>query len=330
MARRMPGLLKGGCRWLSGRIMSDRPVRLLTSIFTCPVAPQQRQQVVRRVLPPVLLARCSAAQAGRRIRRGGPFDPVEMRPPSGPEFHAGVPRWPRQVFCEFGIDVAEPCTRSSATKRNGPLPTISVIGAEGVGIGQPLRHHQAASASRPCRAHPAAAGKASSAGRRWCGRPGPQSSSVAASSPRRARPALAQRRMQATQSLARTGSPSCNFSSGRSVRVQRLPSSRPMPLDHLRRGARTNHPGHRACRRSCGHGRGSHRPWSNRIEEGEIDLRNEFQHAAGLGPDQPGMGKARRRSGQDGAAVHADILLVGHDRDAPEVACEPAAPWRKG
>ena len=106
-------------------------------------AAQQVELVVVGVFLPVLLAGDERVGGRGRVRHDAPLDPVEMHDlgPGGPGQRAVAAR---HVALEFRVDVAiDPGTRSSALKRKGPLPTSSVHLAEGIGVGQPLRHHGA-------------------------------------------------------------------------------------------------------------------------------------------------------------------------------------------
>ena len=138
-ARRIAGLSKGGCRWLN-RMIAIAPVVSLISTAICGFLRQDRQQVGQRLLPPVDLAALQGGGGRRRVGHRMPFDPVEMhdlgRRRCGRRAVAA-----RHVVGEFLVDRAAAGLRApSATKRNGPLPTISVICVKASVLRQPLRH----------------------------------------------------------------------------------------------------------------------------------------------------------------------------------------------
>jgi len=91
---------------------------------------QHRQQIVRRCFLPILLARLQRSDACRRVRHRRPDHAIVVNDlgTGGPVRLAVLARL---IAIEAGIDVARACTRSSATKRNGPLPTTSVSGLNG-------------------------------------------------------------------------------------------------------------------------------------------------------------------------------------------------------
>ena len=100
-ARRTAGLSNGGYRWF-GRSRNGVPVRSVISTRDLGL-PQQRQQIGRRVLPPVHLARLHRRGLGGVVRLHVPFDAVEMHDlRSGGE--AGLAILARLVFVEALID----------------------------------------------------------------------------------------------------------------------------------------------------------------------------------------------------------------------------------
>ena len=215
-------MLNGGCRWL-GRIMLTDPVGLRDRDLDVAVLAQQRQQIVRRIFPPVLLAGLQRGGLGAGVGDRGPLDPIEMDDlrTGGPFRRAALARLDTCRTADRRC--VAPGTRSSATKRNGPLPTISVICLNG----SVLASRSGIITGDGVVGLLSAWGSSGNGlfSRNWMVRSsGAESSSVAAISAPPNASRFAQRRMLATQSRAVTRSPSCQSNPGRSVSFHSLPS----------------------------------------------------------------------------------------------------------
>jgi hypothetical protein len=174
-ARRMAGLSKGGCRWLAAA-WSPCPSGC-TSTLICRRAAQQRQQVVSGYSHQSCSPCWSAAEVARRpawcSRRRGRSG-RSSGPPSTP---SARPR----AACSRRIShrrCGHPARVHPPAKRNGPLPTISVIWVKGRSW-PAARASWPAWARSPCPAPRAAAGKGLFRRKRMVRSSGAESSSVA-------------------------------------------------------------------------------------------------------------------------------------------------------
>ena len=139
-ARRMAGLLKGGCEVI-GPHHFGAAGGVLHGDLHLGVLAHQRHQVVGEVFPPILLAALHGGGGGGGVGDGGPFDTVEMG-----DFGAGGPVWRAAfagaVFVEAGIDVAGALEPFIGEVAIGAAADDFGDLLERIGVGQSLRHHR--------------------------------------------------------------------------------------------------------------------------------------------------------------------------------------------
>ena len=141
----------------------------------------------------------------------------------GPDVHSSLPSGRGTYLSNLSYTLRAPGTRSSATNRNGPLPTISVICLNG----SVFASRSGIISGFGVVGLPNACGSSGNGffSLNWIVlSSGAESSSVAAISAPPNASRAAQRLMLATQSRANTLSPSCQTNPSRNVSVQSLPS----------------------------------------------------------------------------------------------------------
>ena len=184
-----------------------------------------------------------------------PFDAVEMHAlrPGGAARRAAR-RAGRRRRCAHRRRGRRPRARPPA-KRKGPLPIISGSGGSASVCARCAPASRSSAEGRACQRIEQQRRSAASGGCRRCGRRAPSSPPTRAIMAWPSASRCAQRRMEATQSRARTGSPSWN---SRPSRRREAPGQAVVlelvALDHLRLRRGGSHPCRRACRRPSARG----------------------------------------------------------------------------